>query len=367
MASLVRTSRALFAQKYGSKGNGTPCSHKWSRDMPFAARRRPASRDHDSAEWDDLNSLPADKKNKQPARSIISVVPHRIVGGFDLPGRAPYALEWESYLERVCYATLAMSQDVEWMASQPDELQYVLDGVPRRYYPDLFVRCSSGEYYVEVKPLAILVRDDNLCRYTEIARKLRIKGKNLVFLTDEQILSKKERVENVMLMRRYISGVLDEQRGSTVVQRLSDGALSISELTECCEVSIREIYTMVARRYLTIDWDQTVTLRSSVTTPTSDNKGLAFETLINSGRFYPLLAQLAMGYRPQDQRMLELAKIEGQRGRTPEGPSIVGGFPSEKSKSRIYEPDDVLRNSSSRRIARNRTRSPSNLQRKRRA
>ncbi|WP_260435046.1 MULTISPECIES: hypothetical protein [unclassified Burkholderia] len=332
--------------------------------MPFTARRRPASHDHESADWDDLNSLPADKENEQPARSIISTVPHRIVGGFDLPGRAPYALEWESYLERVCYATLAMSQDVEWMASQPDELKYVLDGVPRRYYPDLFVRCSSGECYVEVKPLAILVRDDNLSRYAELALKLRVNGKRLVFLTDEQILSKRERVENVMLMRRYINGVLDEQRICAVLLRLSDGALSIGELTACCEVSIREIYTMIARRYLTVDWDQPITLESGVTKPTSGSKGLAFETLINSGRFYPLLAQLAMGRRPQDQRMLELAKIDGQRGRTSEGPSIVGGLSREKSKGRIYESNDVLRNPISRRTARYRTGSQGSLQRK---
>ncbi|MDT6997665.1 hypothetical protein [Burkholderia cenocepacia] len=334
--------------------------------MPFTARRSRTPHDINDVEWDDFNSLPADKKNKQPARAIISAAPHRIVGGFDLPGRAPYALEWESYLERVCYATLAMSPDVEWMASQPEELKYVLDGVPRRYYPDLFVRYSGGECYVEVKPLAILVRDENLSRYVELALKLRTDGRRLVFLTDDQILSNKERVENVMLMRRYINGVLNEERIGAVLRRLSNGAVPIGELTEHCEVSLREIYTMVAKRYLTIDWDTRITLQSSVTTSTSDERRLTFETLINSGRFYPLLAQLAMGHRPEDQRTLVLAKIDGQRSRSSEGPSIVGGFPKEKSKGRIYESNDVLRNPISRRTSRNRACTQSALQRKRR-
>ncbi|MEQ5840135.1 hypothetical protein N0A02_11935 [Paraburkholderia acidicola] len=323
--------------------------------MPFTKRRKRETvpRDIDLKDWENLHSLPADKENRQPARTIISSTSYRIVGGFDLPDRTSYPLEWESYLERVSYFTLAMCHDVEWMGSQPDELRYVADGSPRTYYPDLLVQANGSECFLEVKPLVYLVQDENLTRYADIASRLRARGKRLVFLTDDQILSVKARTENIMLMRRYITGVLAEEKIGAVHEPLVNQPLSIKELVLTGTVDVRDIHTMIAQHHLVVEWDVLITLDAAVRLPTSDDKGLTFERILSSGRFSHLLAQLSLGHRPTDQRELALAKAYGQRMRSSAGPSIAGGFPKDKSKRRIYEPLDDLRETLSSRTAGN--------------
>ncbi|MCG5078267.1 hypothetical protein [Paraburkholderia tagetis] len=184
---------------------------KKGREMPFPSKRKKKTIAPDvsvALEWDNLESLPADRERKLPARTIVTSTPYRIVGGFSLPSRSPWPLEWESYGERMTLATLALSQGLDFVATQPDELRYHLDGIPRRYYPDLLVRGPLGECFVEVKPLPILVKDENVQRYAEVAARLMAVGKRLEFLTDDQIIIK-PRVANVSLLRRYISSHLE--------------------------------------------------------------------------------------------------------------------------------------------------------------
>lgn len=310
--------------------------------MPFTSKRKRKKQpsEDDTRDWNNLNALPAD--NRRPARTIISSAPHRIVGGFDLPNRTPYPLEWESYLERVCYATLAMSLDVEWMASQPVELKFHLSGVPHRYFPDLVIRGPFGECFVEVKPLAILVSDENLERYVEVARLLRAAGKKIAFLTDSQILVSR-RENNVLFIRRYLSGALTVDTIAAVHANLKDEPLPIDVLMRRASIDLREVYTMVAQRHLHLDWDRVIGLSTLVSLAGSGEQEMTFERIATSGGFSDLLAQIALGHRPTGQRQLALAKAYGQPIRKPPGLSIVGDFPEEKRKRRVYEPVDVFR------------------------
>jgi hypothetical protein len=310
--------------------------------MPFSSKRKSKTQsvDRDALQWDDVTTLPA--VGGQPARNIISKTPHRIVGGLELPDRAPYALDWESFLERVCILTLAMSQDVDWIASQPTELRFELNGSSARYFPDLLIRGKFGECYVEVKPLAVLVEPENLSRYAKIAAQMRTEEKRLVFLTDEQILGG-DRTSNVMLMRRYISGSLDEDCTAAVRNSLKDCAMPIQQLMRDTNVDLRTVYTMIARRQLVTDWERVIAPCAEVALPSSDRKGLRFEHILSSGRFGDLLAQLAMGHRPTDKRELALAKAHGQPLRKPASISTIGDFPRDKHPGRIYEPVDVFR------------------------
>jgi len=313
-----------------------------SRKKPIRSKRRTdasIARD-DFKNWENLDSLPALAKGG-PARAIVKLNPHRIVGGFDVPGLAIYPLEWESHLERISLLTVLMCHDVDAVATQPRQLNYLLDGIPRQYYPDLFIRGGLGDFYIEIKPLEILFEDENVDRYADVARRFREAGSKVFFLTDDQVYVK-PRSETLELLKRYLCDPLSDTAVADARSATNHAPLSIGMLSEATGLDVREIYTLLAQRHLAMNWSDSLNLETKVGSPCETLPGLSLEAILNSGPFADLLAELSLGRRPTDQRKLARAKAVRQPIRQPARLSMVGGFPKRRGKHRQYEPLDQL-------------------------
>jgi hypothetical protein len=190
----------------------------------------------DLAQWNNFDALPP--VGDGPARGIVRKTPYRIVGGLDVPGRTVYPAEWESYLERASISTLLLCQDIESFATQPQELIYQLQDLPRSCFPDLFVTGDFGTAYVEVKPLEILVRDENIERYIEVARRLRAAGRAIFFFIDADILVK-PRVQTVMFLNRYARTVISTEELTMMRQVVNKKILPLKQLQTEAGLTLR--------------------------------------------------------------------------------------------------------------------------------
>ncbi|MFP3604651.1 hypothetical protein [Paraburkholderia sp. SIMBA_053] len=294
----------------------------------------------DLIQWNNFDMLPP--VGDGPARGIVRKTPYRIVGGLDVPGRTVYPAEWESYLERASISTLLLCQDVESFATQPQELIYQLRGLPRSCFPDLLITGDFGSAYVEVKPLEILVHDENIERYIEVARRLRAAGSAIFFFVDADILAK-PRVQTVMFLNRYARTLLSTEALNTMRQITDKRILPLKQLQTEAGLTLRDVYAMLAQRHLSVDWSTQLSSDSLVWLPSKSLPGLSFGAILASSQFSDLLADLSLGRRPTDKRQLALAKAGRQRIRRPAGLSMVGDFPSRKAGGRVYEPLDLLR------------------------
>ncbi|NPT37489.1 hypothetical protein [Paraburkholderia xenovorans] len=294
----------------------------------------------DLTQWNNFDALPP--VGDGPARGIVRKTPYRIVGGLDVPGRTIYPAEWESYLERASISTLLMCQDIESFATQPQELIYRLQGLPRSCFPDLFVTGGFGTAYVEVKPLEILVSDENIERYIEVARRLRATGSAIFFFIDTDILVE-PRVKTVMFLNRYARTILSAEALGKTQQIADKKILPLKQLQAEAGLTLRDVYAMLAQRHLSMDLSTSLRSDSFVWLPSKSLPELSFGGILASSEFSDLLAELSLGRRPTDKRQLALAKAGRQRVRRPAGLSMVGDFPRRKAGSRIYEPLDLLR------------------------
>jgi hypothetical protein len=294
----------------------------------------------DLTRWDSTDTLPP--IGDGPARGIVRNTPYRIVGGLDVPGRTIYPAEWESYLERASIYTLLLCRDVESFATQPHELLYQLQDLPRSCYPDLFVSGDFGKAYVEVKPLEILVRDENIERYIEVARRLRAAGSALFFLVDADVLAK-PRVQTVMFLNRYARTALTPEALRAMQLVADKRVLSLKQLQSEAGLTLLDIYAMLAQRHLSIDWSISLNSNSFVWLPSQSLPELSLGAILAASEFSDLLAELSLGRRPTNKRQLALAKTGKQRIRRPARLSMVGDFPQRKAGTRVYEPLDLLR------------------------
>jgi hypothetical protein len=231
-------------------------------------------------------------------------------------------------------------------------LVYQLQDLPRSCYPDLFVCGDFGKAYVEVKPLEILVRDENIERYVEVARRLRAAGSALFFLVDADVLVK-PRVQTVMFLNRYARAALTPEALRAMQLVADKRVLSLKQLQSESKLSLLDIYAMLAQRHLSMDWSASLDFNSFVWLPSQSLPELSLGAILAASEFSDLLAELSLGRRPTNKRQLALAKAGKQRVRRPARLSMVGDFPQRKAGTRVYEPLDLLRDDDGQSVAEN--------------
>jgi len=261
-----------------------------------------------------------------PARDLIKVSPWRSTGAFRIPGITAYPAQWESYLERYAILTLSLCVDVQSICTQPYTEPYKdSDGKDRQYTPDLLVTLSNGEdLTIEVKSLRYLVMEE-LEKYINIGKHFATQGKAYRFFVDTQI-EEVPRFKTAKLLFRYITSDISISAFEKIESVLAKGEISISKLIDLADVQLVDVYTLISKRRLCIDWDMPLNDRSNVSLPNQPYRGLSIEKILTSTKHGDLLAELALGNRPTDKRLLSTAKAGRQYYREPDPFRVICGF-----------------------------------------
>jgi len=260
------------------------------------------------------------------ARRLVECSPHRTTGGGFFPGLTDDDVEHESYNERYALSTLVLCHDVTSIASQASREPSSNDDDSRHHIPDFTVDAFVPGLRIEVKALASLVHEGSIEKYLSVAKSYLSRGIPFAFIVDAQ-LEEAPRFDSVKLLVRYATSGVPEAVLARATECLSDGPLSIDELTARASLELVDVLTLIARRHLCFDWAIPLHPKTTVVSlPGQPFGGLRLEDILRSTRFGRLLEDMAVGRRPTDKYVLADAATWRQHHR-PLGPwSFVGGF-----------------------------------------
>jgi len=264
-------------------------------------------------------------KGQGPAREIVAAGTHRTVGAIHFPGITLYPAEWESPGERQLIQLLLVCADVTSIAAQAETIHFPDNDRIRRYTPDLEVVSNGIADLIEEKSLAYLIKPDNLERFLTIAAFLRAQGRQVVFVTHDQM--KPIWLRNAALLWRHLRREISAELHGSISATLDD-AQPISALLarQDCKLDLADIYGLIGQRKLSIDWDKPLNREALVSLPDQPFRRMTYETVRTSGRYADLLSELAMGRRPPDQRLRAAACARRWPLLPPSPLGFVGGL-----------------------------------------
>jgi hypothetical protein len=265
-------------------------------------------------------------EGKGPARIIIEKFPDRIVGAIHCPGLTYYPAEWESHLEMKLIMMLLMCHDVSSIKSQHEKFAYQLNDKTHCCFPDATITVSGEDILVEVKKLIYLLKAKELEKILAIATALREQRRTYALITDDQLHP--VWTDNAFFLMRCIRWPLKPEVSQHLRAVLADGPRMIGELLAGPQAiaCLGDVHAHIAQRQLCIDWDQPLTRQSMVSLPDQPYRGMTYAALRDSGRFAHLLAEVALGRRPSDQRLVEVASALQRPKKGPSPLGFVGGF-----------------------------------------
>lgn len=246
------------------------------------------------------------KKNKpKAARTLVECSPHRTTGGGYYKGLTELDVEYESRNEANAIDTLVLCHDVYKIASQPITETYEYEGKTRHYTPDFIVDTFVPGLRIEVKSVANFVsHTSSHDKYLAIAKAYRQRDIGFAFLVDAQ-LEEEPRFSNVKLLQRYVGSTVPP----TVLERaravLSDGPLTVAELQQRASLELVDVWTLIARQHLSFDWRTPLDRHATaVSLPDQPFGGLKLADILRSTRFGDFLAEMALGRRATDKRLM---------------------------------------------------------------
>lgn len=273
------------------------------------------------------------RKKKAPtddrARFLIEQCPHRIVGVMHLPGCDIDAPEHESHNEHAAIRLLALCNDVTKIHSQPEQVVYQdTEGKKRNYTSDFGVTLADGSVVsVEVKPLTILLRPNNQDKYMAVAKSYAANFQRFTIFTDHAV-HLEPRCSIARRLRMYLASSVPSQYREAILSALVDGQKSIRQILVALDdaTALANIYALIAQRYLCISWQEPFGLNMHVSLPEAPYAHLNFSDITRASRFDPLVQELALGRRPQDQRLLAAALTKDQSVSLPAPVGSVDGY-----------------------------------------
>lgn len=163
------------------------------------------------------------------SRKVLTRRTKRVVGGF-LSMKMLSTLPWESQIERDYFYYLEFNHDVRAFTAQPRCLNLLVDGLPRRHFPDLLVQYHNGiSEYHEVKTDRDANALENLALFD--AARLRCAEDSIGYrVVPESEIRQQPRLINcqtLMHHRRKTVAFEDEFR---IVSALTNGPLVYEEL-----------------------------------------------------------------------------------------------------------------------------------------
>ncbi|SDG56307.1 hypothetical protein [Propionivibrio dicarboxylicus] len=279
-----------------------------------------------------------------PIRHLAECSPHRTTGGRFVEGITQFDAEYESHIESGVLNHLLLCHDVRAITSQASEEPYSLEGKIRHHIPDFTVDAFVDGLRLEVKSLTFLVREDSLDKYVAIARAYRERQIPFAFLVDAQ-LAEEPRSSSVKLLSRYVTSRVPANNVARITETLTAGPLSILDLMTRASVELVDVWSMIATRKICFDWSIPLHPRTTVVSlPAQPFGGLALESIIGSGRYSGLLAEMAMGRRPANKPLLADAAT-WRRSRQPVSPrGFFGGAVLGAPLRSLTEEERLFRN-----------------------
>jgi len=262
-----------------------------------------------------------------PVRYLPDAAPHRMAGGWNVEGITPYDAGHESENEKNALWLLALCHDVTEIRSQPSKEEYEdASGNLCTHIPDFLVTTTDGPLYVEIKSLSELCRPKSLDKYTSVARGYMKRGKRFALLVDAQ-LRQEPLFRTISILRRYVNSEMEAKKAASILGKLKHGALTALELLKDEDISLVDIFTMMAQRKICFDLSRPVFAEQlSLSLPDQPFEGLKIANILHSTRYGDLLERMAMGHRPTNQS--ELARAQNRRQfNQPVNPfQFFGGF-----------------------------------------
>ncbi|GAB4062403.1 hypothetical protein [Uliginosibacterium sediminicola] len=293
--------------------------------------------------------MPSKDKTAKAVRTLVECSPHRTTGGGFYKGLMDHHAEYESHIEELAIKTFVLCHDVRKISSQPITETYELDGRLHGYTPDFIVDAFVPQLRIEVKSLAHLAKGGSRSdKYLAIAAAYRQQHFPFSFLVDAQLEAQPRR-ENVELLWRYANSTVPTHVVEQATLALTRGPLAVPELLATTSLALVDVWTLVATKHLCFDWGTRLDRHTSVVSlPDQPFGGLRLEDVLSSTRYGGLLAEMAMGRRPTDRRLLADAATWRRHDCPLEPWSFVGGT-ALKTPLRSLEPTEQFPRDSQRR------------------
>jgi hypothetical protein len=163
------------------------------------------------------------------SRRVLTRRTKRVVGGF-LSVKMQSTLPWESQIERDYFYCLEFNHDVRAFAAQPSCLNLLVDGLPRRHFPDLLVQYHSGatEYH-EVKTDRDAVAPENLALFE--AARLHCAQASIVYrVVPESEIRQQPRLANCQTLMHHRRKTVNLEDELKIVSALTKGPLVYEDL-----------------------------------------------------------------------------------------------------------------------------------------
>lgn len=191
----------------------------------------------------------------------------RIIGWYQSQlNKASYP--FHSELERQTMMWMDLDATIRSFVPQPERIPFMHDNSPSSYTPDFRVELLSGTVvYLETKPRAYVFAPEISSRLFSVGKVLRERSAIFKIITDV-VLAQEPRKQNIASLQAYRSVKPDPQIAYQIDAVLSDqGAATIGDLAHLCpdpRAGGRTIMSLVYRRHLKIDLNQTISPESLV-------------------------------------------------------------------------------------------------------
>jgi len=250
------------------------------------------------------------KKIRQSGRNVIKRVPHRNVGGVNLPGYLESKM-WESHIEQAVITALSLCHDISNIRTQETTLTYEEYGVTRTYAPDLTFEYQNRIVVCEAKKLRWLLEIETRLDLVKYYKLFNIQGLLYHFITEDQV-KHEPFFSNIETIISYKSHFVPQEKIDLYLKVIGDQCLTLGEILNFPEIDDDKasIYACIFNKHLHIDWNNKLS-NNAVIYPTSNNhRGLSYEQVITSGEYGHILQELVLEGGQKADRVLAIKKSE---------------------------------------------------------
>jgi hypothetical protein len=216
---------------------------------------------------------------------------YQSVGGILASTRLGRAVRFDSLLERDFLLILDLHPAVEWFEEQPMKIPWIdASGDERIYVPDVFVKFHRGRQFlgrIAGTPLVVELkhRDDLGKQWETLRPKLRAgfhasaqQGYRFKILTERQ--TRGIALRNAEFVRKHLHGALDEDEGKAIISAVrrtgqssaEELAASLKRIGRTTPEPLDYVWTLVARGYLAVDLETSISPCSMITMGWRDAK-----------------------------------------------------------------------------------------------
>lgn len=201
-------------------------------------------------------------KEEKRIRQPVTRSKGRVVGFFPSV-KSNRSVAWESQMELRACRLFEYCPTVRKYREQPEVVHYQLNGVDKKYIPDFELLLINDErVLIEIKPKAVLAKNEEKVRFTVISNKLSEVNTAFAVMTEDE-LNVKSIQDNIKLIHPYSTQDLNEELMSYLKVLCLKKDITIGFLVEM-GLSLKTIYSSIAKGYISIELTQQITLQSQV-------------------------------------------------------------------------------------------------------